>query len=267
VAKKVYYELGWPVGLGVWVALDGAWLKGVIEARPNCSLARVRLDCGKTLDVGFSHGRLRCKDPLGVPVPHKWRHRPKKGLRTKLFETNPETGKILRRKEGIWSSVAPACLGCGTDSKPHEARGLCRGCYSNYRYRNNVAGARDKSLARLKLFRLTDPRAEEQDRRKAELRRTDPTERERHRQASSRWAAKFAKWPIGSKVECSLGNFDIGDRKVTLTKRASSARPFIRGEILETNNGSALVQFGAFAHWTPFARLQKIPAYADTEAA
>lgn len=51
----------------------------------------------------------------------------------KIIERSGIPKKFQGRKlrPGIWSKVSPGgCLCCGTNKKPHRARGLCKACYN-----------------------------------------------------------------------------------------------------------------------------------------
>lgn len=118
----------------------------------------------------------------------------------------PETNKVPRKRtdpttnrrlKGRWSVKHDSCLRCKTTTKPHQARGYCRTCYSvrravlfpekcktywdNYYEKNRE---KRKALSRAQ-YRRTPKRVR----------------RERHRRRSM----LRERWPIGGTVLVSLG--------------------------------------------------------------
>jgi hypothetical protein len=174
------------------------------------------------------------------------------------------SGKIVCRREGVWSSEFDRCQGCGTTEKPHEGRGLCHPCYVQDRYRRNVNGTRDKSLQRLKALRMADPEAEAKDRAKAERQKSDPHLRELRRIVSNRYADKVSAWPLGTCVEVLMGNLAYWSPTGKAPRVQAKGGIRLKGEIAQKSNTRALVRFATFEEWVPFARLIRQSAEAKS---
>jgi hypothetical protein len=176
-------------------------------------------------------------------------------VRNRLFLVD-SSGRLVSRRQGVWSASHDACQGCGTTERPHEAKGLCHRCYVKSRYAANACGVRDRQRARLKHERLYSDVWEAREERKKEIEKTDPRRKDLKRQRSLRYQRKFAKWPVGSKVRTAFANFVFEGTKFVLAKKASHSRPWIVGTIVSTDNGGAFVQFSTFSCRVPFPRLE-----------
>lgn len=159
------------------------------------------------------------------------------GLRTNHLFYRSSDGKILKRKEGIWSSTADKCVDCGTTERKHEALGRCRLCYLKWK-RANDPDWRARKLALHKQSRLRHAdRLEAFDK----ARKSNPRRKKQRREISRRYYDKISRWPLNSEV---LHEFFPGR--------------WIKGTIQKKTNGSALVKFATFEQWIPFRRLQKV---------
>lgn len=161
-----------------------------------------------------------------------------KGTKSRLFLTD-SAGRIVSRRDGVWSTNFDRCQGCGTTDSPHEARGLCHRCYVAYRYRNNVKGVADRNRARLKAIRLTDE-GEAKERAHDAARKADPRQRELVRQTKLRWAKKNAKFAPGTPIEYEI-----------------IPGQWVKGTVLDNAQDKALVQFTTYQDLIPHRHLKK----------
>lgn len=153
----------------------------------------------------------------------------------KIRERRPD-GTFGDRKAGVWSSVAEACIDCGTIEQPHDCDGRCHTCYSRWRYQNRPEYA-DRQRERQRARYHANP---EKAKAYEKSRQFDPRRRELRRHSSRRWADKNSKWPTGSVVYYEL-----------------AAGIWVQGEIVSKTNVSAHVRFVTFEAEIHFKDLRK----------
>ena len=153
-----------------------------------------------------------------------------------LFHRSSD-GKLLRRKEGIWSSTAAACVDCQTTERPHEAFGRCRLCYLRWKRATDAEWkARKNHLQKLSALRNAEA-VEARDKARAK----EPRRQAQRRVISNRWADRHSKWPRGSQVLYEwLPQF------------------WITGTVVDKTNAIALVQFATFQERIPFTQLRRV---------
>jgi hypothetical protein len=145
-------------------------------------------------------------------------------------------GRLISRRPDIWSARAPVCVDCGTTEKPHEAFGRCRLCYLKWKRKTDPEWAERTRL----LHKLAGIRSGSSDRSEAKRVKDGPW-KQRRKVVCHRYYQKVAKWPIGCAVDYDL----------------VPGFPPILGTVIETNNGSALVEFATFTERIPFRRLRR----------
>lgn len=164
----------------------------------------------------------------------------------RVFERDPVTGRMTKRRTDVWSSNADACVDCGTTERPHEAKGRCHRCYIRWRYQTDTEFREKFKRGQKESSMRNAEKNWERDRN----RQKDPRRQAIHREASRRWAQKNSKWPIGGTVYYEL----IPGHWVT-------------GTITEKKTTTALVQFKESSEWISFRKLRKDPPYAVMEVA
>lgn len=105
-----------------------------------------------------------------------------------------EKGALVVRRQNIWSSTVDACVDCGTNERPHEARGRCHRCYVKWRYRQ--PGMKQRICLQNKLRRMNSDYQERYDKQRAGTAKRKAQRREINR----RWHDKRSPWPTGSTV-------------------------------------------------------------------